>query len=60
MTFNMALNINYTIQGSINSNDLSLVLCQTNATGAEPLTPENTWSVLSLPRKFEQLFRSTA
>jgi hypothetical protein len=45
----MNITYNFTVQQSIN---LDLVLCQTSATGSDPLTTENTWSVLLLPRKF--------
>jgi hypothetical protein len=52
MAFATDLNITYNFQQSIDSINLDLVLCQTNATGSEPLTTDNTWSVLSLPSKF--------
>jgi hypothetical protein len=51
MTFGTPLSINYSFSADQPS-DLGIVLCQTNATGLERLTSDNTWTVLSLPRKF--------
>ena len=54
MTFatQMTISYNVTVQQPISSINLDLALCQTNATGSEPLTTDNTWRVLLLPRKF--------
>jgi hypothetical protein len=48
ITLGQNAGFNYSVPSTLDEAAPNLVLCQTNATGANPLTSANTWSVVQI------------